>query len=242
MQLVRKLRELRRTVLKVRVTGRITGKSLQKVEHDLAKRHWDEPLALAVIVNSPGGSATQSSLIGQALRAHADTLKIPFLAFAEDMAASGGYHVMLQADSLYVNSSSLLGSIGAMFSFLGAQQLADHYGIERRSWSTPQESFEMKLDPLRPFSAEKREWANKLVQNTAALFQQKVLTHRQGKLDETRLVEIFSGDVFSGEQALQLGLVDAIGTLDSVISTRFPGAQVIDLSSQSPLQRLLDLI
>ena len=91
--------------------------------------------AVILLINSPGGSPVQSSLIAKRVRALADEKEVPVFAFAEDVAASGGYWLACSADEIYADTSSIIGSIGVIFSGFGFQELIKRYGIERRVYT-----------------------------------------------------------------------------------------------------------
>ena len=94
-----------------------------------------KPDAVALVVNSPGGSPVQSSLIGARIRSLASEKKTPVYAFVEDVAASGGYWLAAAADEIYVDHSSIVGSIGVISAGFGAHEFISRYGIERRVYT-----------------------------------------------------------------------------------------------------------
>ena len=174
--------------------------------------------AVALIINSPGGSAVQSALIHARIRALAEEKNIPVFAFCEDVAASGGYWLACAGDEIYADSSSIVGSIGVISASFGFVEAIRKLGIERRV-HTAGESKSV-LDPFQPEKQEDVERLKKLQLDVHEDFKALVRTRRSGKLrgEET---ELFSGAFWSGRQALALGLVDGIGHLRDVMRARF---------------------
>mmetsp|Transcript_9649 Transcript_9649/g.14374 ORF Transcript_9649/g.14374 Transcript_9649/m.14374 type:complete len:245 (+) Transcript_9649:6-740(+) len=237
MEGLQRLKELRKAVFKVKISGVITSKTLNKLNKDLKKETWRQPVALALVVNSPGGSAAQSSLLRQRLMAYSTQHKVPIYTFAEDIAASGGYYVMLAGEELYVSQPSLVGSIGARLNFVGLKDLAAKYGIERRSWSTSPLALEERLDPLRDLSSEAEKWVKSMLEQTHNEFKEVVEESRGEKL-RGKTEELFSGDVFTAERALEMGLVDKLGECDQVMKEMFPEYKIVELSKESWLSQM----
>ena len=140
-------------VYKLRISGVITGKTLEKVSNELTNKSFFKPVALAVIVNSPGGSAAHSSLIFHRLQSFSKHHKIPILSFAEDIAASGGYYIMCAGQQIYATTNlSLIGSIGALSSFFSIKDLANRYGVERRTWASSNFDINLRFDQFQDVS------------------------------------------------------------------------------------------
>jgi signal peptide peptidase SppA len=174
--------------------------------------------AVALIINSPGGSAVQSALIHARIRALADEKNIPVFAFCEDVAASGGYWLACAADEIYADASSIVGSIGVIAAGFGFVEAIKKLGIERRV-HTAGESKSV-LDPFQPEKKEDVERLKKLQLDVHEDFKALVQTRRSGKLRGEE-AELFSGAFWSGRQALALGLIDGIGHLRDVMRARF---------------------
>lgn len=176
-----------------------------------------KPDAIALEINSPGGSPVQSSLIGARIRRLADEKKIPVFAFVEDVAASGGYWLAAAADEIHADASSVVGSIGVISSSFGLHQFINEHGIERRV-HTAGESKSM-LDPFRPEAPEDVERLNRLLEDIHGNFIDHVKIRRGDKLDGS--VKLFTGEVWLGRRALELGLIDGIGHLHTTMKQRF---------------------
>ena len=164
--------------------------------------------AVAILINSPGGSPVQSSLIAARIRRLADDKKIPVYAFVEDVAASGGYWLATAADKIYADASSIVGSIGVIYSGFGFDKLIESYGIERRIHTAGKEkSF------LDPFKKENPEDIDRLL-NLQKEIHKAFVKQVEGSRGEQILDKnIFTGEFWVGETAKNLGLIDDIGHL-----------------------------
>jgi len=174
--------------------------------------------AVALVINSPGGSAVQSALIHRRIRALASERKVPVIAFAEDVAASGGYWLACAADEIYADDSSIIGSIGVISSGFGFVGLLEKLGIERRVHARGDKK--SILDPFRPERAEDVDRLDALQREVHQRFQALVRERRGSRLKATE-EELFSGEFWTGAGALARGLVDGIGDLRSVMRARF---------------------
>jgi signal peptide peptidase SppA len=174
--------------------------------------------AVALAINSPGGSPVQSALIAGRLRQMADEKKLPLFAFAEDVAASGGYWLATAADEIFADPSSIVGSIGVISSGFGFTGLIDRIGVERRlHTSGERKSF---LDPFRPEQPEDVARLKGLQAELHDNFKAQVLARRGAKLSADPAV-LFSGEFWTGARAKELGLIDGLGDLRSVMRARF---------------------
>jgi len=163
--------------------------------------------AVAVVINSPGGSAVQSSLMFRRMRQLAEEKKKTIYTFCEDVAASGGYYLAVAGDEIYADASSIVGSIGVIFSGFGFDKAIDKLGIERRIYTAG----DMKdaLDPFRPERAADVERIKSVQRDVHDVFIGVVKERRAGRLRSSD-TELFSGAFWSGPKALELGLVDGI--------------------------------
>ena len=167
------------------------------------------PSAVALAINSPGGSAVQSSLIAARIRRLATEQGIPVHAFVEDVAASGGYWLATSADDIWADPSSVLGSIGVISAGFGFSDLIARHGIERRVHTAGEsKSF------LDPFRAEKPEDVARpvgILEPIHAAFKDQVTARRGARLAGGR--DLFTGEVWVGRQAVEVGLADGIAHL-----------------------------
>lgn len=176
-----------------------------------------KPAAVALLVNSPGGSPVQSSLIGARIRRLADEKEVPVFAFVEDVAASGGYWLAAAADEIYADESSVLGSIGVISASFGAHEFLAKQGIERRVYTAGKSK--SMLDPFRPENAEDVERLKTLLEDIHGNFKDHVSARRAGKLPEDQ--DLFTGEVWLARRATELGLIDGIGHLKPVMKEKY---------------------
>ena len=179
---------------------------------------------VAITINSPGGSPVQSHLIYNFIRQQAKKNKKKVIIFAEDVAASGGYLIACAGDEIYANSSSIIGSIGVIYSSFGFTELIKKVGVERRVHTAGKNK-----STLDPFLEEKKEDIERLKNIQLDLhkdFINVVETSRGIKLKKTE-VELFSGEFWSGSKAKDLGLVDGIGDANQVLKEKFGDDVVI---------------
>jgi signal peptide peptidase SppA len=174
--------------------------------------------AVALAVNSPGGSATQSAMIHARIRQLAVEHKLPVYVFCEDVAASGGYWLACAGDEIYADDSSIVGSIGVISASFGLVEAIAKLGIERRVHTAGENK--SILDPFKPEKPEDVERLLAIQTDVHAAFKELVKTRRAGKLKGEE-AELFSGAFWSGRQALERGLIDGIGHLHEVLRRKF---------------------
>jgi signal peptide peptidase SppA len=179
---------------------------------------WPGAKAVALAINSPGGSAAQSSLIHNRVRALAAERKLPVHVFVEDVAASGGYWLACAGDEIHVDTTSILGSIGVVTASFGFPELLNRIGVERRLYTTG--PYKAMLDPFRPEQATDVERLKEIQADLFESFKTLVLTRRAGKLKATEN-ELFTGAIWSGRRAVEMGLADGIGDVRQTLRARF---------------------
>ncbi|WP_299723748.1 S49 family peptidase [uncultured Tateyamaria sp.] len=176
-----------------------------------------KPAAVALEINSPGGSPVQSSLIGARIRRLAEEKEIPVIAFVEDVAASGGYWLAVAADEIYADESSIVGSIGVISAGFGVHELMARQGVERRVYTSGKSK--SMLDPFRPEKPEDVERLKTILADVHENFIDHVTARRGDKLDKE--TELFTGEVWLAKKAQALGLIDGIGHLQPMLKDRF---------------------
>jgi serine protease SohB len=174
--------------------------------------------AVALSINSPGGSPTQSHLIWRRVRELAKEKNRRVIAFVEDAAASGGYMLACAADEIIADPNSIVGSIGVVGGSFGFDKLIAKLGIERRLYTSGEHK--AMLDPFLPENAGDVERLKKLQQEIHEGFIALVKSQRGNKLKGAD-GDLFSGEYWTGNRALELGLIDAIGDLRSTLRERF---------------------
>ncbi len=167
-----------------------------------------KPSAVALVVNSPGGSPVQSSLIGGRIRRLSEERGIPVYAFVEDLAVSGGYWIAASADEIFADINSIVGSIGVISSSFGFQEFLQKAGIERRVHTAGEDKG--LLDPFLPEDPKDVERLKQLQENVHQNFIAHVKARRGGRLKGE---DLFTGKFWSGEPAAENGLIDGIGSL-----------------------------
>ncbi|GBG33223.1 Protease 4 [Hondaea fermentalgiana] len=213
-----------RQVAIVRMSGTIVEQSVQRPNHINLERYnvcltsafASNPRAVALQINSPGGSPVQSSLIVKRVRQLKEKYgkiydrEIPVVAFLEDSALSGGYYLACAADTIVCEESSLVGSIGVIVSSFGLQGLADKVGLERRVYTAG--SNKNQLDPFLPEDPAQIEKVKATLNGMHEIFIDVVKKSRKDRLrapDD----ELFNGDFFHGKRAQELGLADEVSSL-----------------------------
>lgn len=176
-----------------------------------------KPDAVALQINSPGGSPVQSSLIGARIRRLADENEIPVIAFVEDVAASGGYWLAAAADEIYADESSVLGSIGVISAGFGAHVFLAKQGIERRVYTAGKSK--SMMDPFKPETEEDVARVKGMLEQIHTNFIRYVQKRRGEKLDKGS--ELFTGDIWIGDVAKDVGLIDGIAHLVPAMKARF---------------------
>lgn len=193
--------------------------------------------AVALAINSPGGSPAQSALIGARIRRLADEKSVPVLAFCEDVAASGGYWLACAADEIFADANSLLGSIGVVSAGFGLHEAIGRLGVERRVYTAG--TRKTMLDPFRPEDADDVARLKRI----QGVIHQNFIAHvreRRGARLAADDATLFNGDVWLGAEAQALGLIDGVGHLVPTMKARF-GEKVrftVARPRRSLLQRL----
>ena len=180
--------------------------------------------AVAISINSPGGSPVQSHLIHDFIRSQAKKNKKKVIIFAEDVAASGGYLIACAGDEIYANQSSIVWAIGVIYSSFGFKDLIQKIGVQRRVYTAGKNK-----STLDPFMEEKKEDIERLKNIQLDLhkdFIKVVEKSRSTKLKKDSGIELFSGEFLSGRKAKELGLVDGIGNPDQILREKY-GEKII---------------
>ncbi len=206
--------------------------NIAAVESALTRAFGHDRLkAVALQVNSPGGAPTQSGLVAERILQLADEKNVPVLAFCEDVAASGGYWLACAADEIYAHRTSMVGSIGVISGGFGFAGLLDRFGIERRLHTAGVNK--SRLDPFSPEKPEDVEWLKKMHTQLHELFVDWVKERRGDRLSDDE--DLFTGDVWLGQKAVELGLADGLGSIRQVLKERYPDAEISVAEPKKPL-------
>jgi serine protease SohB len=194
-----------------------------------------KPRAVALVINSPGGSAVQSSLIAGRIRRLADERKVPVHAFVEDVAASGGYWLACAADDIWIDPASIVGSIGVIAASFGLHDLIARNGVERRVHTAGKsKSF---LDPFLPEKPEDVERLRNILDPIHQVFIDHVRARRGSRLNEGA-GPLFEGDVWVGQAAVAAGLADGIAHPGPKLKALYgEKVRVIPLGQRRPFWR-----
>ncbi|HGG06512.1 MAG TPA: S49 family peptidase [Aliiroseovarius sp.] len=176
-----------------------------------------KPDAVALVINSPGGSPVQSSLIAARIQRLAREKDLRVTAFVEDVAASGGYWLATAADEIIIDESSIVGSIGVISTSFGFHDFIARHGVERRVHTAGKSK--TMLDPFQPEKPADVKRLKALQSQIHQNFIKQVTTRRKGKLAQDK--DLFTGDIWVGENAIEDGLADRIGHLVPVMQDRF---------------------
>src|SRR3954471_3528799 len=174
--------------------------------------------AVALVINSPGGSPVQSRQIYLRIRQLAAEKKLPVLVFVEDVAASGGYMIACAGDEIFCDPSSILGSIGVVGGSFGFQDLIKRIGVERRLYTAG--AHKAMLDPFLPENPDDVSRVKALQREIHAIFIALVRESRGARLKGADDV-LYTGEYWAGETSVSLGLADAIGDLRSTLRARY---------------------
>jgi signal peptide peptidase SppA len=174
--------------------------------------------AVALVINSPGGSPVQSRQIYLRIRQLAEEKKLPVLVFVEDVAASGGYMIACAGDEIFCDPSSILGSIGVVGGSFGFQELIKKLGVERRLYTAG--AHKAMLDPFLPENPDDVSRVKALQREIHDIFIALVKGSRGARLKGADDV-LFTGEYWAGETSISLGLADAIGDLRSTLRARY---------------------
>jgi len=174
--------------------------------------------AVAIVINSPGGSPVQSHLIFKRIRALAEEHGKPVFVFIEDIGASGGYMIALAGDEIVVDPSSIVGSIGVVAATFGFDKAIEKLGIERRVYTAGDRK--VTLDPFQPEKPEDVKRIKALQKDVHATFTDLVKQRRGAALKGSDRL-LFSGEFWAGRKAVELGLADRLGDLKSVLKERY---------------------
>jgi len=197
-------------------------------------RAFSENNSVGVImrINSPGGSPVQAGMINDEIaRLRKQYPQKPLYVVVDEMCASGGYYIAAAADKIFVNKASIVGSIGVLMDGFGFTGLMEKLGVERRLLTAGEnKGF---LDPFSPMSAKQKEYAQNMLNEIHQQFIDVVRKGRGKRLKETP--EMFSGLFWSGSKAVELGLADGFGTVDSVARDVLKAEDVIDYTQHEGL-------
>ena len=224
----------------VQMTGVISAKSDASAEHviDALQAAFEDKGTAAVVlrINSPGGSPVQSAYVYEEIRRiKKERPDLPIYAVISDMCASGCYYIAAAADRIYVHPSSVVGSIGVIMNGFGFVETMQRLGVERRLMTAG--AHKALLDPFSPVNEVEKQHLQGVIDSVHSQFINAIKQGRGERLKETP--ETFSGLVWNGEQAVTLGLADAVGDARSVAQDVIKEKETVNFT---PRERLIDRI
>ena len=188
----------------------------------------DNVMGVVLRINSPGGSPVQSGYVFDEIKRLKQTRELPVYAVITDMGASGAYYIAAAADEIYADKASLVGSIGVVGSGFGFTGAMEKLGVERRLYTSGEhKGF---LDPFSPENPVEKEFWQGVLKVTHNQFVEQVRLGRGDRLKETP--DMFSGLVWSGEQAVEMGLIDGLASTSSLVRTKFNSEEVVNFTRQ----------
>ena len=199
--------------------GRRTGLALAEQASSIERVFKLSRLkAVALSINSPGGSPVQSALLAGRIRQLAEEKEIPVYAFCEDVAASGGYWLACAAEEIYADPASIVGSIGVVSAGFGFTELLEKIGVERRVHTSGEKKG--MLDPFVPEVEDDLERLREIQEDIHEQFKGYVRKRRGAKLSANEDM-LFSGEFWTGRRSQELGLIDGLGDLRSVMREKY---------------------
>ena len=174
--------------------------------------------AVVLVINSPGGSPVQSEFLADRIINLSKEKNIPVITFVEDVAASGGYWLACAADEIFASKASIIGSIGVISAGFGFDKALNKIGVDRRIYTAGKNK-----SLLDPFSPENKDDIKRLKNLQTKLHEHFIsfITLRRGKKIDLKNKDLFTGMFWSGQEALELGLIDGIGQVNSILKDRF---------------------
>ena len=220
------------------VIGNNVGVDYDAVSKSFKRAFKNPRLAgFIILINSPGGTPVQSSLINQLVWEYRE--KYPntkIIAVVEDICASGGYYIASAAEEIYADASSLVGSIGVRLDSFGFEKAMEKLGVERRLFVAGQKK--ALLDPFSPLTTDDKKVAEELLADLHKTFINAVM---KGRKDRLKSSQVFSGLVWTGRKSLELGLIDGLGSYKAVSEKVFSVENIIDYTEKSfTLQRAFE--
>jgi len=222
---------LKNVVAVTRISGKITESTANDFSRQLKKIKLRAPKMIAVQINSHSGTFGQVQSIVSLLDRTSRELDCPIYTFAEDFAVGPAYYVLCAGNKVFADPHSMVGGIAVSTSTLGLQDLASQTSIKPKILSSGKHK--VRLDPFSKLNKQDEEWVKGVLHKRLEVFKNQVLDKRGNKIPRSPELEqrVFSGESFSGKQAMELGLVDRFGEVHSLIQKEYSGFKTLDVSS-----------
>lgn len=231
---------LSRTIPVLKLQGGIDANATAQVVRSLAKIDASRAEALAFVINTRGGSGAQSEIIIDKVKSYCHSHHLPLYTFAEDICASAGYYILSIGDKIYVDNSSLVGSIGVVGQHASVKKLLEKNKFEIRSWATNEESWAYNFHPYQALTDKARQEHLEVTKKLHAVFIDHIERHRGDKIKvpkDKRLDEIYNGNVWVGKDSINLGLADELGTYEQILRKNFPKAELVYVNEITSMER-----
>ncbi|KAL4459803.1 hypothetical protein ABPG74_003329 [Tetrahymena malaccensis] len=221
----------------------IDAKTTQDVRNSIAKIDADRAKAVALLINSPGGSPVQCDIITEMVKGFSKKHHLPLYTFADDIAASGGQFLLSIGDKSFAQETSLVGSVGVVGMWFGLGNLAKEYKLKPEIFSSNQEQQAVYMNFFQDLTPEKKEKINRTLKIHHQIFIEHIEKYSHFKITpQEREKKIYDASIILGKDAVQYGLVDEIGQYQSILNRDFPGVQIEIISSESWRQKILGSI
>jgi len=222
----------------IRLEGDIDTRSTYLVSRSLKKISPSRSKALGIVINSNGGSPVQTEIILNKIKSFCNEHHLPLYTFAEDQALSVGYWMLCSGDKVYADKASALGSVGASISHIGAKDFLEARNVEVRTWV----SDDKKIVPPIFYDVKDvhKQSMQKWTDNVRSNFIAHIEKYRNSKIsipEKERDEKLYQGTALTGQEGLNYGLVDSLGTYASVFYRDFPECRIVDYSEKPTLDK-----
>lgn len=225
----------------VRVQGIIGPGSTARLVSSLAKIKPSRSEAVALVINSRGGSPAQSSIMLEKVKNYCEEHHLKLFTFAEDIAASGGYYLLCAGDKVYVDNTSWVGSIGVVSQGISIKGTLERNKIEVRHFTTHEDSLTYQAKPTQEVTDKYREIVKGITKPVHEEFIKHVEKYRGKKItipEDKRSDKLYQAEVWVGKHAVELGLADELGTFEEVLPKQFPKAKLVEVTHLTFVEKL----
>lgn len=228
MQVIWRVLAMRQRVYRLRISGPITASSLSQVANALGKRRWTRPAAVALVVNSEGGSFVQASLVKSAVETYAQQRGVPVFTFVEDCALGPGYLVACAGQKMYLRECSVVGGVGAQYVHWNFRKTANIAKIKQHYWVFPKKTpLPDRLNFFRKLAKEYATWLDKLFLVAQSNLLSRISKARGERIKQWNTLE--RADWVRGPAAVQIGLADEVKAEQEVLRRELGEMRVLEL-------------
>ncbi|CAG9329757.1 unnamed protein product [Blepharisma stoltei] len=219
-------KSLKSIVAHTHISGAVNQKTALKLEEDLHKLRWSSPKMIAVSINTAHGSFGQAQQIVHMLKAASDKFDCPIYTFAQDIAAGPGYYILASGNKVFADPHSIIGNISVNYNTLGLTEFSKQFQVTLQN--VAHGKHKLRLNSFEKVKSEDEAWLKGILGEWLNIFKKHVLESRGNRIPRDAELEkkIFSGDSFIAKKAIELGLVDSLGEVYSVVEKEFAGVKV----------------